>query len=101
MRALDALPEKTVPRILDRISEKGLTFDEVIVQIDLLTPNRESIYHQCLEESGSSQANFYLSELRRETLAAFTGLARLSEIDTVVIGMELNEDGSLNITLAS
>ena len=90
MRALDALPEKTVPRILDRISEKGLTFDEVIVQIDLLTPNRESIYHQCLEESGSSQANFYLSELRKETLAAFTGLARLSEIDTVVIGMELN-----------
>ena len=90
MRALEALPEKTVPLILDRISEKGLSFDEIIVQVDLLTPNRESIYYQCLEESGSSQANFYLSELRRETLSAFTGLARLSEIDAVVIGLALN-----------
>ena len=90
MRALDALPERTVPRILDRISEKGLSFDEVIVQVNLLTPNGESIYYQCLEESGNSQANFYLSELRRETIEAFTGLARLSEIDTVVVGLELN-----------
>ncbi len=90
MRALEALPERTVPKILDRINEKGFSFDEVIVQVDLLTPQRESIYYQCLEESGASQANFYLNELRRETIAAFTGLARVSDIDAVVIGLELN-----------
>jgi hypothetical protein len=90
MRATEALPEKTVARILDRISDKGLSFDQVIVQVDLMTPDRSSLYHQCLEESGSSGASFYIDELRRETLVAFTGLARLSEIDKIVVGLELN-----------
>ena len=90
MRASDASPEKTVPRIIDQIAAKNLSFDKIIVQVDLMSPDRTLLYHQCLEESGSSRPNFYLEELRRETLSAFEGLARLTEIDSVVIGLELN-----------
>ena len=90
MRASDALPARTVPRIIDEVNSKGFTFERVVVQVDLLTPERLELYHQCIEESGSSGAKLFLNELRTEMVTAFTDLARLDEVDAIVVGMELN-----------
>ena len=90
MRASDALPARTVPTVLDKLDSKGYQFEKVIVQVDLLNPERLKLYHQCIEESGSSAAKFFLNELREEMVTAFKDLARIDKINTIVIGMELN-----------
>ncbi len=90
MRANDALPAFTVPRILDEIKSKGFSFEKVVVQVDLLSYDRTRLYHQCIEESGASAPSFFLEEIREETLEAFRDLARIDDIDAVVIGLELN-----------
>ena len=95
-RASDALPAQTVPRILDGINSRGFNFDKVIVQVDLLDPARLELYHQCIEESGSSTAKLFLDELREEMITAFKDLARLDEVDIIVVGLELNSYATID-----
>ena len=48
-RGQNALPANTVPRILDQVSQRGLSFERVVVQVDLFKPQRDDFHRLCLE----------------------------------------------------
>lgn len=89
-RVAEALPAQSVPRLLNLVKMRGGNFDKTVVQVDLFTPQRERIHHQCIEETNAITGTYYPDEIRRETLEAFKDLARLSELDTIIVGLELN-----------
>jgi hypothetical protein len=99
-RGQNALPASTVPRILDQVNQRGLNFDRVVVQVDLFKPQRDDFHRLCLDESGASKPSYYLSEMRGDVITAFDNLARVSEIDAIVVGLELNQYASLSEMIA-
>ena len=95
-RAQNALPASTVPRILDQVSQRGLSLDRVVVQVELFKPQRDDFHRLCLDESGASKPSYYLSEMREDVITAFKELAQVNDIDAIVVGLELNAYLSLS-----
>ena len=96
MRAEEVLPARRVPPILDEVAQRGLSFDRVVVQVELYTPQRTSIHYQCIEGNSGGFPSYFINEIRQETVSAFKELARLSEVDAIVVGLELNTYDSLS-----
>ena len=95
-RGQNALPVNTVPRILDAVSQRGLSLERVVVQVDLFKPQRDDFHRLCLDESGANKPSYYLSEVRTDILSAFNELAGVEGIDAIVVGLELNRYVSLS-----
>ena len=52
-RGQEALPASTVPELLAGIADRGLSFDRVIVQVELFDPQREDLHRLCLSSGAS------------------------------------------------
>lgn len=93
--AEDAFPLASARAFIDRLeSQEGLTFDAIIVNVDLMNPQRAdlasprvpAIYHICGQDPF-----FGDPEHRASILQAFTELASLPNLAYVTVGTELNK----------
>ena len=86
-------PRATLERQLEQIRAEGVTIDELVVNVELLTPKRAGIYHTCL---GGVGPIYYNPEHRAHVLSALQDLAELDGLSAVTIGVELNAYYHLN-----
>jgi hypothetical protein len=93
--AADALPLGNAQAFLDRLeSQEALTFDAIIVNVDLMNPQRvdlaspkvPALYHVCGNEPFFGDPGH-----RASILQAFTELASLPKLAYVTVGTELNK----------
>ncbi len=68
---------------------KGISFDRVAVNVDLLLPERTGLLHAPFSD-GSSQPRFGLYEHRNDILRAFQDLAEMPNIAYITVGLEMN-----------
>jgi len=80
-------PKAVLTQELAQLRQEGLELDEVIVNVELLTPKRTGVHHACLTGFGPS---FFNPEHRAHVLRALRELAEMSEVSVVTVGVDLN-----------
>ena len=80
-------PKAVLTQELAQLRQEGLELDEVIVNVELLTPKRTGIHHACLTGFGPS---FFNPEHRAHVLRALRELAEVDEVSAVTVGVDLN-----------
>lgn len=76
---------------LSKMSAKDLTFDQVAVTVDFMTPFRTKLRSLKLETSNNEDPAFFLTEYRSATIQAFEDLAGLEGISYITVGLNLNQ----------
>lgn len=81
-------PRAQLEDLLDQLdTQKGLTFDKIAVNVDLLSPARNDLIFVCY---GADQPRFDVIPHREAVIAAFVDLARVPGVDYITVGMEMN-----------
>ncbi len=87
--AADKRPFARSGDIVDVLAAKGLNFDAVAVNVDLLSPSRTTLIYQCFQR-GNALPRFGTPEHRESVKQAFAELARLPKLKYVTVGLDLN-----------
>lgn len=80
-------PKEVLGKELMKLRQEGLALDEVIVNVELLLPQRTGIYHACLTGFG---AQFFHPEHRAYVLRILKELAEVEDVSTITVGIDLN-----------
>ena len=75
-------------------AQRGLTFDKISVNVDLLSPARQDLIFVCY---GADQPRFDVLPHREAVIAAFVDLARVPNVDYITVGLEMNRYYHLRI----
>ncbi|MBU0551547.1 hypothetical protein KKB55_06535 [Myxococcota bacterium] len=81
-------PAATATALLAQIKTRGIEFDRVAVNVDLLVPKRTALLHPELQTA--STARFDLFEHRQAVAEAFGALARVPGVAYITVGLEMN-----------
>lgn len=81
-------PRAQVEMLLaDLEAQKGLTFDKIAVNVDLLSPARNDLIFVCY---GADQPRFDVLPHREAVIDAFVELAKVPGVDYITVGLEMN-----------
>lgn len=81
-------PRAGVEELLSELeTQKGLTYDKVAVNVDLLSPARNDLVFVCY---GADQPRFDVIPHREAVIAAFVDLARVPNVDYITVGLEMD-----------
>lgn len=81
-------PRGQLEQLLDQLeAQKGLTFERIAVNVDLLSPARQDLMFVCY---GADQPRFDVVPHREAVVAAFEDLARVPGVDYITVGLEMN-----------
>jgi hypothetical protein len=87
--APDLRPRHRAEEIIGAFRDRGITFDRVAVNVDLLQPSRHGLLYQCFQH-GSSEPRFGVPEHREAVKAAFVELATLPGLEYITVGLDLD-----------
>lgn len=83
-------PLATAERFIASLkADKGVEYDRVAVNVDLLSPARRSLLYVCFDR-GAPDPLFEVVEHREKIVAAFTDLAGLADLEYITVGLEMN-----------
>lgn len=88
-KAFEYQPKIDTEAILGMVQELQLKFDKVVVNVELLYPQRDTLYALCLNTI--DPLSYFLEEHRTHTIQAFKELAEVSGIDAITVGVSLND----------
>ena len=93
-------PRNQIQNVISGLQSTGVSHEKVAANIDLLRPDRQSLYSLCLS-NGTNNADFADAQYRLDTLKAFTDLARVSNLKSITVGLDMNayyhlSDSNLN-----
>lgn len=81
-------PRKGAEQIINRLrTERGVSFDKIAVNVDLLSPGRRGLLFVCY---GQDKPRFDVPQHRAAVVAAFRELARLDGVTEITVGLEMN-----------
>ena len=88
-RAGPARPLASAQAFRQRLeADRGLSFDTVAVNVDLLSPRRTRLLHECFEIA--AEPRFGEPQHRAGIIAAFEELATLDGLAYVTVGLDMN-----------
>lgn len=73
--------------VADLETETGVRFDEIAVNVDLLTPARTSLFFVCY---GEDKPRFDVVAHREALIGAFRDLAGMANVKHITVGLEMN-----------
>lgn len=82
-------PKATVESFKQILDDRGIQFDEIAVNVDLLQPNRRGLQTVRFDLSGDAP-RFDVAEHRDALIAAFEDLAEVDGIAYITVGLEMN-----------
>lgn len=88
-------PRAQLEQLIDQLdAQKGLSFDRIAVNVDLLSPARQDLMFVCY---GADDPRFDVIPHREAVIAAFEDLARVPGVDYITVGLEMNRYYHLRI----
>ncbi|MEZ4472538.1 MAG: hypothetical protein R3F60_17440 [bacterium] len=81
-------PRAITERLISRLeAEKGVTFDDIAVNVDLLSPGRRDLIFVCY---GDDRPRFDVPAHRQAIMDAFLDLAEVPGVKSITVGLEMN-----------
>lgn len=80
-------PKAKAQEQLTQLRAKGLSFERVAVNVDLLNPTRTDLLSIC---QSSTTVRFDTPRHRQQVVETFEELARLPEVSHITVGMDMN-----------
>lgn len=86
----EALPPARAQAIIDDLSQAGLSYDRIAVNVELMRPDRGGLLWECYT-NGTQVPRFGRSEHRNNLIAMFEELADLDGVAYITVGVGINQ----------